>query len=71
MNTVAGMVFMVCIGGPGTVFWIPIITVLCMAFRFAEVYLSHSYREERTGEVLGGPFDYIKKGLKGWDFPNK
>lgn len=64
MNAVAGIVFMVAVGGPGTVFWMPILAFLCMPFRFAEVYLSHSYREERTGEVLGGPFDYIKKGLK-------
>lgn len=63
MNTTAGIVFMVAVGGPGTVFWIPIITVLCMAFRFAEVYLSHHYRSTKTSnEMLGGPFDYIKKG---------
>ena len=64
MNAVAGMVFMVAVGGPGTVFWMPIIAFICMPFRFAEVYLSHSYREAKGGEFLGGPFDYIKKGLK-------
>ena len=63
MNAVAGMVFMVAVGGPGTIFWMPIIAFLCMPFRFAEVYLSHTYREQRGKEVLGGPFDYIKKGL--------
>ena len=63
MNAIAGMVFMVSIGGPGTAFWMPILAFLCMPFRFAEVYLSHSYRGNNNGEVLGGPFDYIKKGL--------
>ena len=64
MNAVAGMVFMVSVGGPGTVFWMPILAFLCMPFRFAEVYLSHSFRSQRKGELLGGPFDYIEKGLK-------
>ena len=68
MNSVAGMVFMVAVGGPGTAFWMPIIAFICMPFRFAEVYLSHSYRETTGGEFLGGPFDYIKKGLKELNF---
>lgn len=65
MNTTAGIVFMIAVGGVGTVFWIPIITILCMAFRFAEVFLSHHYRTQKgiKNEMLGGPFDYIKKGL--------
>ncbi len=64
MNTVAGMVFMVCLGGPGTVFWIPILAFLCLPFRFAEVYLSHSMRSSKSGEFLGGPFDYMTKGFE-------
>lgn len=69
MNATAGMVFMVGVGGPGTVFWLPIIAFLCLPFRFAEVYLSHSYRSSTTGETLGGPFDYIKKGLADMKLP--
>jgi AGCS family alanine or glycine:cation symporter len=34
-----------------------------MAFRFAEVYLSHKYRSTDGEESLGGPFDYIQKGF--------
>ena len=63
VNAIAGMVFMVAAGGPGTVFWVPILAFLCMAFRFAEVYLSHYYRSGCGSEALGGPFDYMKKGL--------
>ena len=69
MNATAGMVFMVGVGGAGTVFWLPIIAFLCLPFRFAEVYLSHSYRSSTTGETLGGPFDYIKKGLADMKLP--
>lgn len=65
MNATAGIVFMVAIGGVGTIFWIPILALLCMPFRFAEVYLSHSYRSPKSdsSSFMGGPFDYIKKGL--------
>ena len=64
MNATAGIVFMIFAGGVGTVFWIPFIAFGCMAFRFAEVYLSHHYRAEKIdNNAIGGPFDYIKKGL--------
>ena len=66
MNATAGMVFMIAVGGIGTIFWLPILAFLCMPFRFAEVYLSHSYRsnkESSVSDMIGGPFDYIKKGL--------
>jgi len=64
MNATAGIVFMVAVGGIGTIFWLPIIAFLCMPFRFAEVYLSHSYRSAKVDlSTIGGPFDYIKKGL--------
>ena len=64
MNATAGMVFMVAIGGIGTIFWLPILALLSMPFRFAEVWLSHSYRSQNNSSaIIGGPFDYIKKGL--------
>ena len=69
MNATAGIVFMIAIGGVGTVFWLPLLTFLCMAFRFEEVYLSHHYRDKVKSENLGGPFDYIKKGLAEINLP--
>lgn len=63
MNATAGMVFMIYLGGPGTALWVPVIALLCMPFRFAEVYLSHSYRTVGKKDYVGGPFDYIKKGF--------
>ena len=63
-NATAGVVFMVAVGGPGVVFWIPLIALLSMSFRLCEVYLSHHYRAEHIdNNSFGGPFDYIKKGL--------
>ena len=65
MNATAGMVFMIAVGGVGTVFWLPILAFLCMSFRFAEVYLSHFYRSQdaSASSMIGGPFDYLKKGF--------
>ncbi len=64
MNSTAGIVFMIAVGGVGTAFWLPILAFLCMPFRFAEVYLSHSYRSmDSNSSAIGGPFDYIKKGF--------
>ncbi len=63
LNNTAGVASMVLIAGPGTVLWIPIIVFACMAFRFAEIYLAHKYRSSSDGSVLGGPFDYIERGL--------
>ena len=63
MNATAGMVFMIYLGGPGTALWVPVIALLCMPFRFAEVYLSHSYRTVGKKDYVGGPFDYIKKSF--------
>ena len=64
MNATAGMVFVVAVGGPGTIFWFPFIVFFCMALRFAEVYLSHSLRTQKRSETIGGPFDYFRKGFE-------
>lgn len=68
-NATAGVVFMVAVGGPGVVFWIPLIALFSMSFRLCEVYLSHHYRAEHIdNNSFGGPFDYIKKGLASLGF---
>ena len=65
MNATAGVVFMIAIGGVGTVFWLLILALSAMPFRFSEGYLSHFYRStnQNSNSMIGGPFDYIKKGL--------
>ena len=40
MNATAGVVFMIAIGGVGTVFWLLILALSAMPFRFSEVYLT-------------------------------
>lgn len=62
LNNTAGIAGMILIGGPGALFWMPIIIFLCMAFRYCEIYLSHKYRStSNDGASLGGPFDYIRE----------
>ncbi len=49
-------------GGPGVVFWMFVVGLLCMAIRFAEVFLAVSFAlENKDKNKLGGPFLYIEK----------
>lgn len=49
-------------GGPGVAFWIFAVGLLCMAIRFAEVFLAVSFSSDSKGKsALGGPFIYLKK----------
>lgn len=49
-------------GGPGVAFWMFLIGFICMAIRFAEVFLGISFAAQNTDKTkLGGPFLYIEK----------
>ncbi len=49
-------------GGPGVAFWMFVVGLLCMAIRFAEVFLAVSFAvENKDKNKLGGPFLYIEK----------
>jgi AGCS family alanine or glycine:cation symporter len=49
-------------GGPGVAFWMFVVGLLCMAIRFAEVFLAVSFAiENKDKSKLGGPFLYIEK----------
>ena len=49
-------------GGPGVAFWMFLIGFLCMAIRFAEVFLGISFAAQNKDKTkLGGPFLYIEK----------
>ena len=49
-------------GGPGVAFWMFVVGLLCMAIRFAEVFLAVSFAiDNKDKSKLGGPFLYIEK----------
>lgn len=65
LGSIAGVSVAVAVGGPGVIFWILVCGLLGMATKFAEVTLSMCYRKiDVDGKVLGGPFHYLREGLK-------
>jgi AGCS family alanine or glycine:cation symporter len=68
LGNIAGVAIAVSVGGPGATFWMIIAGLLGMSTKFAECTLGQAYRsvssEEKTrGTVLGGPMQYLSKGL--------
>ena len=63
-GNIAGVAGAIAIGGPGSVFWMWVSTVLGMCTKFSEVTLAVYYREKNAdGDLVGGPMYYIKNGL--------
>src|SRR5699024_7343850 len=51
--------------GPGAIFWMWFASLFGMAIKYGEIVLSIKYREQDSDGVFsGGPFLYMKKGLK-------
>ncbi len=65
-GNIVGVATAIGTGGPGALFWMEVAAFFGMATKFAEGLLAVKYREFTSdGRVLGGPFYYIEKGLKG------
>jgi AGCS family alanine or glycine:cation symporter len=64
LGNIAGVAIAVSTGGPGATFWMIIAGLLGMTSKFTECTLAQIYRETRSdGKVLGGPMQYLSKGL--------
>jgi len=64
VGTLAGTATAIASGGPGAIFWMWIIGFLGITTKFAEITLAVHYREKNSkGMILGGPMQYILKGL--------
>ena len=60
-GSIAGMATALYSGGPGAAIWVVIISLLLMAVRYAEVYLSIYYSSLPKGSShLGGPMRYVR-----------
>jgi len=65
-GTIVGVATAIAIGGLGSMFWMWIMAFLGMAIKYAESLLAVKYRTlDARGEMMGGPMQYIEKGL-GW-----
>ena len=65
MGNIAGVASAIYFGGPGSVFWMWIITLIGAASAYTESALGQAYKVKNPdGEYMGGPAYYIEKGLK-------
>ena len=64
VGSLAGIAFTIYYGGLGSVFWIWVITFLTSINCFVENILSTIYKKVDNNGCQGGPFYYIKYGLK-------
>lgn len=64
-GNLVGVAGAICLGGPGSIFWMWVCGIFGMATKYAEATLAVRYREEGRG----GPMYMIRKGLdQKWQF---
>ncbi len=64
-GNIAGVATAIALGGPGSIFWLWVISLLGGASSFIESTLGQLYKEEVSGSYRGGPSYYFKRGLFG------
>lgn len=70
LGNIAGVAIAIGIGGPGATFWMIAAGFLGMAAKFTECTLGQKYRQvSEDGTVLGGPMQYLSKGLAEIQWP--
>ena len=63
-GNIVGVATAITTGGPGALFWMIITAFIGMATKYSEGFLAIKYRSiDANGNVLGGPFMYIEKGM--------
>lgn len=66
-GNIAGVATAIAIGGPGTLFWIWVVSLICMVLKMVEVTMAVAYRvSDAEKKFWGGPMFYITKGIKGY-----
>ena len=65
-GSIVGVATAITVGGVGSIFWMWVTAFVGMATKYAESLLAVHYRVvDDRGEMIGGPMQYIEKGL-GW-----
>lgn len=68
-GNLVGVAGAICLGGPGSIFWMWVCGILGMVTKFAEATLAVHFRSRENGEYVGGPMYMIRNGLgKRWQF---
>ena len=64
MGNIAGVAIAICMGGPGSIFWMWVSALLGMATKFFEGTLAIMYRgRDENGNVKGGPMYMMTEGV--------
>lgn len=63
-GTIIGTAGAILMGGPGSIFWMCVMTLFGSMSAFVESVLSQAYKDRVNDEYFGGPAYYIEKGLK-------
>ena len=64
VGSISGVALAIYVGGPGTIFWIWIIALICAPLAYCESYLGVKYKEKDKNHYIGGPAYYLKKACK-------
>lgn len=65
-GNIVGVAVAISVGGPGSLFWIWIVSIICMIVKMIEVTMAVKYRSrDSNGKYWGGPMYYISKGIGG------
>ena len=64
-GNIAGVATAIALGGPGSIFWLWVISLLGAASSYVESTLGQLYKEKFEKGYRGGPAYYFKKGLLG------
>lgn len=62
-GNLVGVAGAICIGGPGSIFWMWVCGVLGMVTKYAEATLAVRYRVKDGREYVGGPMYILSQGL--------
>ena len=65
LGNIAGVAVAIAIGGPGAVFWMSLVSIFSMTFKFHSCTLGQIFRKvNKDGSISGGPMYYLEIGLK-------
>jgi len=62
-GNLVGVAGALCLGGPGSIFWMWVCGLLGMATKYSEAVLAVRYRVRKGEEILGGPMYIISRGM--------
>ena len=63
VGSISGVATAICLGGPGSIFWMMVLATLASSSAYIEAALAQIYKVKMHGEFRGGPSFYIEKGL--------